>query len=360
MPTFSTLSVPDISLAKKPIRSTLALVLAPDRRTDLQALAESGCSAELPFVHGVRLIDFQLANLVNAGVQDVIVVQSGHRCKVLQRHVAAAWGTEFKQIICLEGPSTSSLRNFDFWRGLAVIKSVQPDHVLLVSADHVCEPDLERLVQYHRVARVGVTVATYPMSASTCQAQDGLSIQATTGLSHVGAGIIDMQWLQDQVGYADAEGAGRFERIVVKAARSGELKLWQEQTVHYWRPVIDLDAYRVTWLDFMGNPSPPCALPTLPTPQGVGTEGQEPMVNAPESIILPGASVDRGAHIFRAIVAPGAHVPDGMVIGQDVELDAQRFYRTAAGTTLVTAKMLEGLIHRPPLRPSTSAVPDFN
>ena len=34
------------------------------------------------------------------------------------------------------------------------------------------------------------------------------------------------------------------------------------------------------------------------------------------------------------------HIPDGMVIGEDAAADAERFYRTESGITLVTRDML--------------------
>jgi glucose-1-phosphate adenylyltransferase len=39
----------------------------------------------------------------------------------------------------------------------------------------------------------------------------------------------------------------------------------------------------------------------------------------------------------------GVVIPDGMVIGEDAALDAQRFHRTVNGVTLVTACMVAAL-----------------
>jgi glucose-1-phosphate adenylyltransferase len=61
-----------------------------------------------------------------------------------------------------------------------------------------------------------------------------------------------------------------------------------------------------------------------------------------DSVILPDAHVGRRARLHRCIVAPGVRVPEGVVIGEDAELDAQRFERSDGGVTLVTAKALAG------------------
>ena len=61
------------------------------------------------------------------------------------------------------------------------------------------------------------------------------------------------------------------------------------------------------------------------------------------SVLLPGAQVGRHARITRAVLDRDCIVPDGMVIGEDAEADAERFYRTDSGITLVTREMLRKL-----------------
>ena len=61
------------------------------------------------------------------------------------------------------------------------------------------------------------------------------------------------------------------------------------------------------------------------------------------SVLLPGVQVGRGARLTRTVVDRGCEIPDGMVIGEDPVLDAQRFIRSENGITLVTSAMLEKL-----------------
>ena len=62
-----------------------------------------------------------------------------------------------------------------------------------------------------------------------------------------------------------------------------------------------------------------------------------------ELVILPRAYIGRNARLTRAIVCGEATIPDGLVVGEDPELDARRFRRTANGVTLVTQPMLDRL-----------------
>jgi glucose-1-phosphate adenylyltransferase len=68
--------------------------------------------------------------------------------------------------------------------------------------------------------------------------------------------------------------------------------------------------------------------------------------NVEWSVLLPGVSVGRGARLNRVVIDRGCEIPDGMEIGHDAALDAQRFYRTEHGITLVTQDMLEKLTGR--------------
>jgi glucose-1-phosphate adenylyltransferase len=58
------------------------------------------------------------------------------------------------------------------------------------------------------------------------------------------------------------------------------------------------------------------------------------------SVLLPGVQVGRHARLTRVVVDRDCLIPDHLVIGEDPEADAARFYRTESGITLVTRDML--------------------
>lgn len=61
------------------------------------------------------------------------------------------------------------------------------------------------------------------------------------------------------------------------------------------------------------------------------------------TVALPGVVIGRHARITKAVLDRGCIIPEGMVIGEDAEEDARRFYRTEAGVVLVTRDMLDRL-----------------
>ncbi len=62
-----------------------------------------------------------------------------------------------------------------------------------------------------------------------------------------------------------------------------------------------------------------------------------------ESVILPYARIGRHAQLTRAVVCGEVMIPDGLVVGEDPEIDAKRFRRTPNGVTLITQPMLDKL-----------------
>ena len=61
------------------------------------------------------------------------------------------------------------------------------------------------------------------------------------------------------------------------------------------------------------------------------------------SVLLPGVQVGRHARLTRVVVDRDCHIPDQLVVGEDAGADAERFYRTDSGITLITRDMLRCL-----------------
>jgi glucose-1-phosphate adenylyltransferase len=62
-----------------------------------------------------------------------------------------------------------------------------------------------------------------------------------------------------------------------------------------------------------------------------------------EAVILPYCNIGRGARLNRVIIDSGVRIPEGMVIGEDPELDARRFRVSEKGVVLVTRDMMARL-----------------
>ena len=62
-----------------------------------------------------------------------------------------------------------------------------------------------------------------------------------------------------------------------------------------------------------------------------------------EGVILPYCNIGRGARLKRVILDSGVRIPEGLVVGEDPELDARRFRRSEKGVCLITKAMIDRL-----------------
>jgi glucose-1-phosphate adenylyltransferase len=61
------------------------------------------------------------------------------------------------------------------------------------------------------------------------------------------------------------------------------------------------------------------------------------------AVILPDVEIERSARLKNVIIDRGVHIPEGLVVGEDPELDAERFRRTEGGICLITQPMIDKL-----------------
>ena len=62
-----------------------------------------------------------------------------------------------------------------------------------------------------------------------------------------------------------------------------------------------------------------------------------------EAVILPYCNIGRHSRLKRVILDSGVRIPEGLIVGEDPILDAQRFQRTESGVCLITKRMIDQL-----------------
>ena len=62
-----------------------------------------------------------------------------------------------------------------------------------------------------------------------------------------------------------------------------------------------------------------------------------------DAVILPYVTVGRNVRLKGVVIDRGVVIPDGLVVGEDAELDASRFRRTDRGVCLITQPMIDAI-----------------
>lgn len=62
-----------------------------------------------------------------------------------------------------------------------------------------------------------------------------------------------------------------------------------------------------------------------------------------QTVALPHCRIGRNARLSKVVLDRGVKIPNGLVVGEDPELDAKRFRRTESGICLITQEMIDRL-----------------
>ena len=65
--------------------------------------------------------------------------------------------------------------------------------------------------------------------------------------------------------------------------------------------------------------------------------------NVENAVVMPYVNVGRRARLKNVVIDRGVQIPEGLVVGEDPELDAKRFRTTPHGITLITQPMIDRL-----------------
>ena len=147
-------------------RQTLALVLAGGRGSRLHDLTRWRAKPAVPFGGKFRIIDFPLSNCINSGIGQVGVITQ-YKSHSLIRHIQRGWGflrgelDEFVELLpaqqrietsWYEGTADAVLQNLD------IIRSHEPEYVLILAGDHVYKMDYGTMLAAHVESGADITV----------------------------------------------------------------------------------------------------------------------------------------------------------------------------------------------------------
>ena len=60
-------------------------------------------------------------------------------------------------------------------------------------------------------------------------------------------------------------------------------------------------------------------------------------------MVLPECDIGRHCRLRKVVIDRGVSIPNGLIVGEDAELDAKRFHRSEGGVVLITREMIEKL-----------------
>jgi glucose-1-phosphate adenylyltransferase len=156
----------DTNFVRRLTRDTLALILAGGQGSRLYELTQWRAKPSLYFGGQLRIVDFALSNCINSDIRRVGVLTQ-YKAHSLIRHIVRGWSqaqseyNEFVEIL----PASQRIGG-EWYRGTAdaiyqnldIIRTYNPELVLILAGDHVYKMDYGPLLEYHREMRADMTV----------------------------------------------------------------------------------------------------------------------------------------------------------------------------------------------------------
>lgn len=148
------------------------MVLAGGRGSRLGKITNEIAKPAVPFGGKYRIIDFALSNCTNSGIMNVGVVTQ-YQPQILNEHVGngASWGLNRHQggaTILQPYTNTDGEKWFEgtahsIYQNINYIDRYNPDHVLILSGDHIYKMDYSKMLRFHKEKNAKLTVGVLPV-----------------------------------------------------------------------------------------------------------------------------------------------------------------------------------------------------
>jgi glucose-1-phosphate adenylyltransferase len=405
-------------------RNTLALILAGGRGSRLKHLTKWRSKPAVPFGGKFRIVDFPLSNCINSGIRRVGVLTQ-YKAHSLLLHIQRGWGFlrgEFGEFIELlpaqqriesswyEGTADAVYQNLD------ILRSHNPDYVLILAGDHIYKMDYGTMIAEHVESGADMTVGCITVDLTTAREFGVMGVDENNrvidfqekpenprpipgrddvALASMGIYVFNRKFLFEQL-IRDADtpdsshdfGKDIIPRVINKyRVQAYPFTDTTSGKQAYWRDVGTIDAFWTANIELIGV-TPPLNLydrswpiwtyqEQLPPAKFVFDDDErrgmavDSMVSGgcvisgakvkdsllfsnvrvnsysevDQTVVLPDVNIGRNCHITRAVIDRGCDIPEGTVIGDDPDADAERFYVSEQGIVLVTPEMLGQVIH---------------
>jgi glucose-1-phosphate adenylyltransferase len=165
-------------------RDTLALIMAGGRGSRLMQLTEWRAKPSVPFGGKFRIIDFPLSNCINSGIRRIGVLTQ-YKAHSLIKHIQRGWGMfrgdfgEFVELLPAQQRIETSWYSGTadaIYQNIDIIRSHNPEYVLILAGDHIYKMDYGAMLASHVEHEADITVGCIEVPLNTARAYGVMGI----------------------------------------------------------------------------------------------------------------------------------------------------------------------------------------
>ena len=351
-------------------KECVAMLLAGGQGSRLGPLTKNMAKPAVPFGGKYRIIDFPLSNCVNSGI-DTVGVLTQYQPLELNDYIGNGqpWDLDSMNGGVHILPPYQKSKKADWYKGTAnaiyqnidFIKRYNPEHVLILSGDHIYKMNYNKMLESHKKNNADCTIAVFevPMEEASrfgiLNTNDDGSIYEfdekpkapKSNKASMGIYIFKWEKLKKylELDETNNRSSNDFGADVLPAMLNAGERMYSHKFEGYWKdvgtidslweanmdilnPDVELDLSDSDWRIYSRNPSLPphyvgdnAHLQNSMIAEGCVVNG---MVDF--SVLFAGVKIDEGAVVMDSIVMPGAHIKKGAkvqysIISEDVTIE---------------------------------------
>jgi len=321
-------------------KECIAMLLAGGQGSRLGVLTKSIAKPAVSFGGKYRIIDFCLSNCVNSGI-DTVGVLTQYKPFALNRYIGTGESWDLDSATggvsmlppyatetggnWYEGTADAIYRNIDY------VDSYNPEHVLILSGDHLYKMDYNDMLNTHKSADAALTIAVYEVPWDEASRFGIMSLDENgnifkfaekpknpdSNLASMGIYIFDWSVLRAALleDHDNPDSEHDFGKNVIPLLLGQGKKLIPYKFQGYWKDVGTIDSYYEAQMDLLEGLGSKLFLEGMPvfsnsnfyTAQYIGKKG-----HVDNAIISNGCSIN--GSVEHSILGSGS------IIAQDCEI----------------------------------------
>lgn len=344
----------------------LAMILAGGRGTRLLDLTKKNAKPAVYFGGKYRIIDFPLSNCANSGIK-VVGVLTQYESVMLNAYAGAGqrWGLDTRGSgVYVLPPREKDGTKFDVYQGTAdaitqnidFIDTFDPEHVLILSGDHIYKMDYANMLSLHKESGAACTIAVLPVPMKEASRFGIMNTDESfrilefeekpehpqSNLASMGIYIFNWKLLRKMLtaDMKDPDSSHDFGKDIIPQLLNDGKRLFAYRFKGYWKDVGTIDSLWEANMDLLNKNNeldlsdPSWKIYTEDTttlPHYIGpdasikgafiTQGCEIQGEVKNSVLFTGAKVGQGAKVIDSVLMPGAEVGDGAVVQRALVAD---------------------------------------
>ncbi|MYL54302.1 glucose-1-phosphate adenylyltransferase [Pontibacillus yanchengensis] len=377
-------------------KECVAMLLAGGQGTRLKSLTKQIAKPAVYFGGKYRIIDFPLSNCTNSGI-DTVGVLTQYEPLILNDYIGigSSWDLDRKFGGVSVLPPYMQADGGDWYKGTAnaiyrnikFLNQYEPEHVLILSGDHIYKMDYEEMLDYHKTTEADATISVLEVPWADAS-RFGIMNTNESGrivdfdekpaypLNNLASmGVYIFKWdvlkqylIEDE---QDPNSSHDFGKDIIPAFLNDQKRMMAYTFKGYWKdvgtvdslweanmdllsenPELNLNDY--SWQIYSKNPNQPAQYiaPTAYVRNALINEGcrihgtvdtsvifygvhMEDSALVKDSVIMPNVKIGKNVKIYRSLIAEGSVIEDNTVIGNP-EPDSDITLHAEEGSVMAT------------------------